>query len=72
MNNFKNNITMDKPVIQTLTDLSTFDPMLKDVVVSNARRDFQFYGKKDQFQEPINEVTKRKIHSDYSGFNLNY
>lgn len=63
---------MDKPVIQTFTDLSTFDPMLKDVVVSNSRRDFQFYRKKNQFPEPTNEVTKRKINSDYSGFNSNY
>lgn len=63
---------MDKPVIQTLTDLSTFDPMLKDVVVTNSRRDFQFYRKKDQFPEPVNEVTKRKINSDYSGFKSNY
>lgn len=62
---------MDKPVIKTLTDLSTFDPMLKDVVISSSRKDFQFYGKKD-FTEPVNEITKRKINSDYSGFKLNY
>ena len=58
-------------VIKTLTDLSTFDPMLKDVVVSAARKDFQFYGKKIAV-EPVNEVTKRKINSDYTGFNSNY
>ena len=59
-------------VIKTLTDLSTFDPMLKDVVSSSAKKDFQFYGKKELFPEPINEVTKRKINSDYTGFNSNY
>lgn len=61
-----------QPVIQTLTDLSTFDPMLKDIVVSNARKDFQFYGKKELFPEPVNEITKRRVNSDYSGFTNNY
>lgn len=56
-------------VIKTLTDLSTFDPMLKDVVVSSSRKDFQFYGKRE-FPRATNELTKKTIESQYTGFDF--
>lgn len=50
---------------KTLTDLSTFDPMLKDVVVSQRTiiRDFQFRGKSHKSSEEI----KTQIIKDYNG-----
>lgn len=50
---------------KTLTDLSTFDPMLKDVVVSQRTiiRDFQFRGKSHKTSEEI----KIQIIKDYNG-----
>lgn len=52
---------------KSLTDLSTFDPMLKDPVVSYARKDFQFYGKQTS-NLPTQVEIKKQINKDYLGY----
>lgn len=49
---------------KTLTDLSTFDPMLRDVVSQRSIvKDFQFRGKSHKSSEEI----KTQIIKDYNG-----
>ena len=52
---------------KSLTDLSTFDPMLKDPVVSHARKDFQFHGKPTN-NLPTQAEIKKQINKDYLGY----
>lgn len=52
---------------KTLTDLSTFDPMLKDVVIVDARRDRNFMGYKTK-QAPTQVEIKERINRDYLGY----
>lgn len=52
---------------KNLSDLSTFDPMLKDTPVSKGHKDIKFKTKNQQFPELRTAAIKAKINKDYNG-----
>lgn len=51
---------------KSLTDLSTFDPMLKDTPPYQVKRDIQFRCKPNSYAQQ--EIIKYQINRDYLGF----